>query len=226
MSSIRPCDIMLISGFTDNISQFGTLSCANKMAFCTLNGYQIKIFKDKDFDKRRLPAWSKLKFIRSTILNHKSDVKWVFWSDADAIITNFSTNLCDFVQTDADIVITKDHNNFNTGNFFMRVCDWSAELLVKAWKMTKYLDHPWFEQRAIIELFENKDILSHVKVVPQRDFNSYPGNIAKNKQGDYQPGDFILHFPGRNKESMRQRMIDELKNVNLYEVSLQMEHCV
>jgi hypothetical protein len=113
---------------------------------------------------------------------------WVFWSDADSLITNPEIRLEGFLHDDADLIIGEDSNGINSGQWFLRNCAWSVELLQRVWDSTEWIDHGWWEQKALMELMVQERYRERVQVVNQRLFNSYPGC--------WEPGDFILHFPG------------------------------
>ena len=52
----------------------------------------------------------------------------------------------------------------------------TLNLLDRVWSMTHCLNHPWWEQQALIELIEAdyEDIWQRIEYVPQKTFNALP----------------------------------------------------
>ena len=154
--------------------------------------------------KDRPAAWSKLPLLLSELPRFG----WIFWSDADAMFANESIDLRDFLDEDADLIWTEDESGPNTGNFFVRHCPASIDLLQRADRLfgqTSQEDRrgrfrgQW-EQAAIREVIESGNAPGlRVKVIAKRAINSY--------DTDYEPGDFILHLPGPLKMERLNRFL-------------------
>ena len=69
-----------------------------------------------------------------------------------------------------------------------------AEILIDhflkdIYEQKQYINHPWLENMAIIDLYDNnQNIRDKTKILDVRSMNSYVNN--------YQKGDFIIHFAG------------------------------
>ena len=84
-------------------------------------------------------------------------------------------------------------NHVNTGNFLLRNHCSTFEMLNRIWEQTQFTNHPWWENKAFIDLLEkDSQIRQQTMVVANRQmpFNSYPHH------SDYVEGDFIIHFAG------------------------------
>jgi hypothetical protein len=75
---------------------------------------------------------------------------------------------------------------------------WSQQFLRDVWDQTWALKDPHQEQRAIIHLLFSEDLSQHVHVLAQKAFNCYLGNFER--------GDFLLHFPDMPNENRVQAM--------------------
>jgi hypothetical protein len=72
----------------------------------------------------------------------------------------------------------------------------------------KLHDHKWEDQQAIIESVELEEFKKIVKIVPQKDLNSYPTAIYNNQShldlygndGTWRHGDLLIHWPGLSLE--------------------------
>lgn len=182
------------------------LATQSKIDYCNNQGYDFVL--GKDFDASRPISWSKIPLINRTLPKYD----FVFWSDADAMVVNYDVRLeqmfGDFLDTDKHMVVTRDvAGNINLGNFLIRNCPWSFELLRKVWEETQFLNNDWWENAAFIHLFgSDVGIREHTAVVPhdRYTFNSYP-----HYPNDYRKGDFIVHFAGIHDLGELERMISK-----------------
>ena len=182
------------------------LATQSKIDYCHNQGYDF-IF-ETGFDATRPVPWSKIPLIKRVLPRYD----FVFWSDADAMVVNPDVRLeqmfGDFLDSDKHMVVTRDAaGNINLGNFIIRNCDWSFELLSKIWEQTQFLHHKWWENAAFIYLFSSEPkIQKHTAVVPydRYAFNSYP-----HYPNGYKEGDFIVHFAGIHNLGELERLISK-----------------
>lgn len=179
----------------------------NKSVYCNMHGYDFYC-SYQSLDETRHPAWSKILLIKKILLRGTYD--WIFWTDADAVICNPNIKLEDLIDENFEFIVTKDFNNINAGNFLIKCSEWSANFLDKIYNHIEYIDHPFWEQKAIvIEYEENQDVRNHSKIIPQRLMNSYCAElfqsipISNPEEVFYQPGDFIIHFPAFGKNDLK-----------------------
>lgn len=178
----------------------------SKRLYCERHGYDF-ICGQENLDPSRPLPWSKIKILQKVMEN--PNYKWIFWTDADSLIMNQAIKLEDLIDEKYNFIVTKDPNAMNTGQFFIKNCAWSRDLLVKV-----YNDHPdciehcWWENMAFINEFKkDPSYWDCIKVIPQRLMNSYaPEFFGTNLTVCYQPGDFIIHFPGCRGEMLAQSL--------------------
>lgn len=142
-----------------------------------------------------------------------------------------------------DMIISEDMNGLNTGSFIMRNSEWSLWFLRTAWEQEQlvgptaadgtphlfrweqrafhYLTYSAQWQQAGLPKFPGdiEGIRRHISVLPQCAFNSYilhPFDWhAVREDAQYAPGDFLIHFAGKNGESKRTLMryyLDQLRS--------------
>jgi hypothetical protein len=188
------------------------LTFPNKKAYADKHGYGYfegtQVFHEKGADGKDKPdrpaAWTKIPII----LKLMSQYTWIWWSDADAIVTNPEIKLESIIDNDFDFIVGSDQNGMNTGHFLIKSTEESWRFLRECWEREHLINSGCFEQaamgewlRAHIKSFEefnaegkhkgdkppqSGDRLT-MKVVDQRVMNSYPCN--------WEPGDFVLHAP-------------------------------
>lgn len=201
-----PGRVAVVSMWNDHQAQLARLTSPNKAAYCARWGYHW-LPRTDGFDPSRPVAWSKLVFIREALADHD----WVFWTDADSIITNPALPLDDLLRRSADLLITRDRVGYNSGSFLLRRCPWSFEFLRECWDYPSTeayrstyrveTDRMW-ENRSVDSLLRHYRHRRHTDVVPQRRLNSYlPDLVPCGPEGAHQPDDFVLHLPGVDNET-------------------------
>lgn len=199
--------IGLLTAYDDAQRPLAEVSSPNKAAYCAKYGYTF-IEETGGFDRFRVPAWSKILFLKK----HLPYYDWLMWSDTDSLVMDPSRPLEEFLPGEGDregsscdmVICHEDLGvgiyHVNAGQFFLRNSNWSMRFLDEVWAQTQFLTDRMQEQRAMIHLLHKSDLSRKVQVVTQRRFNSYPAN--------YRDGDFLLHFPdiphARRVELMRQ----------------------
>lgn len=182
--------IAVISLYDKPYESIGKYGHLNKQKYCLKHDYDFFLYTDK-LDNKRKTQWSKI----IAIQNHLRSYDWIFWSDADALIMNENIKLESLIDENYNIIITRDCNHINTGNFFIKNCAWSERFL-KATYDPIYTTHPaWNDNWAFMQLYDkHPEFKQLIKEVKQRTMNSYLCCSTKDIDAIYQVGDFILHI--------------------------------
>ena len=191
----RKLKIAVCSLADEGMAALRDLSFANKQEYCDRHGYtfvgETDIFHEKDEKGNQKPdrpaSWSKIPLI----LKLMPEFDWVWFSDADSVITNMDFKLEDVIadaeRGDYNFVVADDRNGRNCGQMMFKKTLATWNFLRDAWSKEQYINSGVWEQSAIHDLLqENPERIREMKV-PQRLFNSYPEN--------WQKGDFVLHCP-------------------------------
>ncbi|KAJ3284623.1 hypothetical protein HDU79_007988 [Rhizoclosmatium sp. JEL0117] len=134
-------------------------------------------------------------------------VEWAWLLDGrDSMIMNGEIDLRVLVgglvnevpEREIDIIIADDISvDINAGSFFVRNSKWVRETFIPAWKKWEFDAHLLQEQNALSRMIDANTVGVREKTLRlpiqrQRLFNSYSfGPI----EGQYIPGDFVLHCP-------------------------------
>lgn len=184
------------------------LGLKSKQHYCRRHGYDF-IFRNQPFSNRP-PSWDKIQLLLDTI--DRFDV--VFWSDADVLIVNPERRLEDIINPyhlsdEKIILISRDSaGNVNAGNFFVFNRPNTKSLLMQIWRQEQFIDHGWWENKAIMHLLETDPAFAaavHVEEIRSNLFNAYchVGDPARN----YRAGDLLLHFAGVGDVNKVERMM-------------------
>ncbi len=174
----------------------------NKRQYCKKHGYDF-VYMNKILDPKRKVKWSKIGLIQNVMRTNK--YKWIFWTDADALIMNMGLKLEGFIDEDYDVIISRDRSRvMNTGNFFIRNCQWSLDFLDDVY--THKHPPPGYPPLCdnlgfVVEYNRKESVQERFQVLPMRELNSYASvpELQYRKWRGRQPkiykrGDFIIHF--------------------------------
>jgi len=180
-----------------------------KVDYCQFQGYDFRE-DENSYDPSRPYAWSKVRLISKCLSEEKYD--YVVWIDADTHIMNPNISLESFITSlseDRDILIASDWDKINSGVMFIKNTEWSKKFFEVLYDQTDFLNHPNWEQEAIIHMYNTNilDSKSHItKLHPsqQTQFNSY--------YGMYHWGQFLIHLAGCYRDD-RNNGLDRMMNM-------------
>nr|KAJ3420834.1 hypothetical protein HK105_005165 [Polyrhizophydium stewartii] len=172
---------------------WGPQSVENKYQYARRHGYGF-LLENGLLNTSRPAAWTKVKALQTHMrMGHH---KWLWSIDMDAVITNFSIEAHKLLDDRFDVIVSPDCNVLNTGSIFFKASEWSLQFLQRIWE--REFDEPraWWENAAFVNLHnEDEEVRRHVKVVEQRAINAYPPIICNRESSNWQPGDFVIHYP-------------------------------
>jgi lipopolysaccharide biosynthesis glycosyltransferase len=171
--------------------------------------------------------WNKQQFILHVMYQEMTKpederLDWLLWADGDTMVLDQCRHPSDFLPpkkndvggtgkkaaAEIQLIAAKDWNGFNAGVFFIRVSEWSINLLnaVNAFRLYNPGEKLVFaEQSAMTQLFELDQFKHNITFVPQHWFNAYPHpdrsytadvNSTNLESHQARRGDFMVHFPG------------------------------
>lgn len=212
----------------------------NKRTYAARMGYDFVDSRDL-VDPSRPPSWSKVLAVRSQLPTHD----WVFWNDADTVVTNPDISLEDILgsiigqeasDSSPDLVVTEDVNGINAGVFFVRRSKWSENFLNTWWNQTSFVQFGSTKSgdndalKFLIRSQPSHD-RRHVRISPMQClFNSYPWHPSWKSvyqlifspgavwRGTYSRGDFMVHLAGLDdKKEWAARIIQQLEDERRYD---------
>jgi hypothetical protein len=117
------------------------------------HGY-TRITDESVYDPNRPFPWSKIRLVQKYL----KDYEFLVWMDADVLVTNPEIKIETFIgmmKPGAFMFLGHDFQNLNTGIFVIRNCPLAHEFLTDVWNKTEYMNHIWWEQAAVIDLWKN-----------------------------------------------------------------------
>lgn len=167
--------ICVTTYYDSAFSVIGDLCYQSIKRYAERNGIDAMVLHNIASDR---PApWNKVLVIKELFAR---GYEFVFWVDADAIFVDFTRNIKDVIESDKNLYLVKhmiDSSDVpNTGAFLLKNNEWSHSFLDMIWGKREYIDHKWWENAAVIDLFGyhrllnenqpnmfNMDLLSKVK---------------------------------------------------------------
>jgi len=199
-------NMAIVSIFNDRHKDLADLTWYNnKVKYAEKHGY-LALSKTDNFSPEQV-HFDKFVHILD-VMEKNTSVDWVWWLDNDAMITNFDIKVEDLVDNDYHVIMPTDIAALNTGSFIVRnsaqAREWLNFLLSK--KLEYKNDKKWFEQQAVIDFYPKFQDL--FKIIPQQWLNSYDyrmynveGIDLLGQDGQWYPGDFVIHWPGLPNET-------------------------
>ncbi|WP_374934647.1 hypothetical protein [Neobacillus driksii] len=105
---------------------------------------------DQRLDDSRPPAWDKIIFLNHMLQFYDT----VIWVDCDAIICNPEPDIRDSLIGEYPMyLVYQEWGNIpNTGVWVLKRKRKTKKILNKIWENTKFLNHVWWEQSALMDL--------------------------------------------------------------------------
>lgn len=204
---------------------------SNKVEYCKRHGYQTFEVIPTGDKIRPLLGYCKMHAIKEVFLNNPK-LEWLWYTGTDSMITNFNIKIEDRIDNDYHFIVPVDMNGLNADSLLWRNTPEGRAFLDDVLALEEIA--PTFgdsEQGALNRLCTfpgtcvpwkgNEKIPRKyrkvIKVVPNRRMNSYdysiwgdmylpPRNLDQmyKKRGNWEPGDWLIHWPGTSYEARLQ----------------------
>ena len=203
--------ICLFTMHSPVIKRMAAMTVPNKSEYCCLHGYD---FVQAAFTSEIhwWPGYERIPFMINLLKSEMWD--WIFWLGCDAMITGPQIKLEGICDDNYGMIISSAANELQMDSLlFNKKC---IGLFEEIWRTREDYLAPGFEQWSLIAQIAKPEFTGLIKHVPQRilnsmDYNLYPdyaagsSNFAKQidvfgNDGQWQPGDFVYHVPGRPLE--------------------------
>lgn len=193
---IAVCTLMVGKEYREAVS----IGIETKRKWCQTHGYDF-ILDTVHHTPSKPIAWSKIPMIQRVLPSYD----YVFCSDADVIIMNDSVQLEDLIAKYMDkksILLTRDWQDLNTGNLILRNTDEVSSVLGQMDDLTEFTNHPWWEQRAFIELYRTSSQVQDMTCVLDEnahELNAYVLKFPECPLPDrckYRTSDLLIHLAG------------------------------
>lgn len=204
---------------TENWKEFEAVTGENKRKYCERHGYVFRPKCGEPFYTRMHGAHPESEpmgwewgfergFVFRDAFREVPECDWVFFSDTDALITNYTRPLDVLVDNRFHVILAADINGTNCGNIFIRNSEIGRAFVDSMIaSMPAYRDNPMSENQWIQEMATATYWKKYIKIVPQRMFNAYDYTLYQfpkftgtkdvlGVDGQWKPGDFVLHIVG------------------------------
>ena len=194
----------LVTAHTANYQPLADITWdQNKKLYAELHGYDAIAKTDGYRYPLRDISYERTELIIKLLESGRYD--WIHACGCDTMITNFTIRLEDIADNDYDFVIATDCYNLNNDSMLIRNAPASIAWLRHVVSLREqYATAKWLDQSAMIDTVDMMG--DRIKIVAQRELNSYnydlypmePHIYKKDmlgNDGQWQPGDFLIHWP-------------------------------
>jgi predicted O-methyltransferase YrrM len=170
----------------------------------------------------RPAAWGKIPIVARLLDAYEV----VVWLDADTIVVNPSRSIAHELRPGKDLYLVEHYNphdaerTANTGVMMLRSSDWTRQLLAAVWVHTNRIDHPWWENAAMMDLLGYRIPPEHRPAQPHHwtSWRSrfHPLDVAYNSIPHLMPAPapVINHYAGLPFEVRRPLMLADLEGLS------------
>ena len=192
-------NIALLSIATGTEFRACLISCIQSHEeYCKKNNY-LYVHHEAHDNQGRPASWCKILAIQKCLTDNPK-IEYIFWADADTLITNpfFKLELLCRKLNDSNrcmLLAVDGAGNINMGAFLVKRHETTNLILDHIWKQEQFINHCWWEQAALMALYPY--IFQALLVT--RDNNLF--NSFLTGESPWQFGDFILHLAGLDNKS-------------------------
>lgn len=171
------------------------MSSPNKLEYALRHGVQLHVNVHHG-NAGCYDNWGeRVQFMSDSLDAYACD--WLWFMGADTLITNMTTDIRKLCDPKFDLIMAVDVNGINNDSFLLKNSKASHDFLRRVmYRRDQLTDQCAMKAEMEAEGFE-------VALVNQRLFNSYiysEYDYGLQPQGEWQPGDFVLHLPGMRLE--------------------------
>lgn len=196
--------ITLCAYFTPSFHALSEVTVPNIRRYCDRHGYKLVFWSDVDHteDDPRPFGFRKTERVLELLrASATGDILCVI--DLDLLFTNHTRRLEEFMDNEHDLFFTHDVNGLNSGVYMVRATLGTHKFMEDAIGRAG-LPGVFGEQDAMRDSLKIEAFANLTKIVPHPAFNSYLyeeyGKEMSHEEGQWQPGDFLLHMPGCSNE--------------------------
>lgn len=187
--------------YNDSFASVADLTVPIMQEYCDRHGYHLLLNKNRAI--KRSIVWDRY----DIILENLTDYYAIVHMDCDLVVTNHYIRIEDLIdRTIRDIIISRAQTEqgewrFNDGVAIFRNSLSMQNILQAAWEIPDD-DFVKCGQDAL-ELLWRHGKAGHFNLIPQKSLNSFlysEYSMPETTPGNWTPGDFVLHMPGRTNE--------------------------
>ena len=190
--------------------------CTQSQEAYALRHEYTRITDESVYDPNRSFSWSKIPLMQKYL----SQYDFLVWMDADVLVMNPEIRFETFInmmKPSSFMFIGHDLNDLNMGVFVIRNCPLAHDFPTDVWNKTEYLNHIWWEQAAVIDLWKNSQkYRPHIDILEHRHINIMNAFCPEiDPDVHWLPGDFCIHFAGIRNNNM----LDKIQRQYISQVS-------
>ena len=170
-------------------------------AYADRHGFDVVVVRESQCPERPV-SWSKVVLIRQLMARYEL----VVWLDVNAMILDFSRDIADELVRGADIYMVEHRYDGqripNAGVVMVRSTPAADAFLGLVWEQDQYIDHPWWENAAILDLLGYRlSPCNPERPSAHRGLVHFIGNEWNSIEQDPSPRPVVRHYAGKSHEA-------------------------
>lgn len=190
--------ISVFVSYTKEYDSVAEITVSRLCQYCERHGYDLTVHRGGFGARDRLFCFQKSEMAAHLL----AGCDYLFIVDVDMLITNCEIKLEPFVDDQHHLFACEDVNGLNAGAYIVRNCAEGKAMLQFVVAYARTADEGQGDQDGLAAWIRWNE--EGYKCVPHPAFNSYMyaeyGLQKSHEEGQWQPGDFILHLPGLKNE--------------------------
>ncbi len=195
----------LLSFYTPDYQPLVDVTGSVKDAYCAKHGYRHIVKLAPYGDPTNYYAFQRLRYLRDLLfgdLPEGRNIEVVLVMNSHAQVMNHTIRIESLLDDRHDFYIAGVINGLNAGVFIVRKSEWLKTWLDHLLALEAiHHNHDWKEQKLIQDTWQWPQFKSHIQHVDQRLLQGYLWrhyDWPDTSPGQWQPGDWILHIPGKS----------------------------
>ena len=217
----------MVTLYTPNLNIYAKHSLKNFKKYCSVYNITLYIFNESLSDEVEHGCWNKIPAILYLLNNTKHE--YIIWIDIDAVFNRLDINFSKYYKKyDKSMILCKDiqkKHKFNSGVMIIKNNNWSKKIFNDTWNTDIRHGYGKNGDQVILKTTiikdgkgnNNYDKISgnkNVKLLPEREFNSYPRSNINNLD-ESTDNDFIIHYMGHDNYVRAKKISDINKKLKI-----------
>jgi hypothetical protein len=195
--------LCVATGYTPDFAEIGDYAAMTVRTYAACQRARVHV--EPMLPRGRRPAaWAKIGLLERLL---EQGHELVLWIDADAAVVRHDEDARSLLPPGRDLGLvahrTPEGLVPNTGVLLLRNTGWTRSLLRRVWRQTRYLEHKWWENAALLHVLGYRAVLGEGPDRPERAllakvawlplaWNSLPDLCAD-------PDPVVVHLAGRSR---------------------------
>jgi hypothetical protein len=219
MTTFAPSDILILTAYDEAAAPYGDIARYSWMEYATAHDHRFQSIQLRP-PAGVHPAWEKLAVIKHAIADSCAD--FIFWTDADSVVTNHRRPLLFCISDDElpriEIAASRDWSadgHWSAGHMLINCNSARVRAFIDASASppmaARFANRALWDQSAMHHIERTRYIHapSPVRILSRRTWNSVPSCVQPSAVDPWQQGDLLAHITGVGDIARRAQLMEQ-----------------